>query len=123
MTIPHQSLTSSCCQLLSLLQNPEDIPIPGGAVYVRQKYCKYLQGVPCPNHNHVRRYMIPKNAYSLATYSLAELNRAQAAKAGAGAAALTARAPGAAPRATTAPTLPAAPRTQTGWVPAQPAWG
>ena len=54
------------------VQGPDDVPVPGGTVYVRQRACQYPAGtyVNPANHIHVRRFIVPKNAYSLATKSM-----------------------------------------------------
>ena len=64
-----------------LIQCPEDVPIPGGTVYIRQKPCKYPPGasVNPSHHQHIRRFMIPKDAATIATKSMAMIESAQAA--------------------------------------------
>ena len=63
-----------------LIQKPEDVPIPGGTVYIRQKPCKYPPGtsVNPSHHQHIRRFMIPKDAATIASKSMAMIESAQA---------------------------------------------
>jgi hypothetical protein len=58
------------------MQGPDDVPIPGGTVYVRQRACKYPGGAASTteHHQHVRRFMIPKDAYRVAVRSLSAVD-------------------------------------------------
>ncbi|KAK2144903.1 hypothetical protein LSH36_721g02025 [Paralvinella palmiformis] len=50
------------------IQGPDDVPIPGGTVYVRQRTCQFAGGPvsSAAHHQHIRRYIIPKDAYRVA---------------------------------------------------------
>jgi hypothetical protein len=63
-----------------MLQRPEEVPIPGGTVYIRQKPCQYptTTGGGLSHHQHIRRYMIPRDAAAIATKSMAMLEQAGA---------------------------------------------
>ena len=57
-------------------QSPDDVPIPGGTVYVRQRECQHPGGTASNTvlHQHVRRFIIPKDAYRVAVRSLSAMD-------------------------------------------------
>ena len=57
-------------------QAADEIPVAGGTVFVRQKSCVLSNMNACDGtHEHIRRFMIPKNAYQVAAESLDQLQR------------------------------------------------
>ena len=54
-------------------QNAGDIPVPGGTVYVKMRECTQPGKYPTTPHSHVRRFMVPKNAYASAQQTLTDL--------------------------------------------------
>ena len=60
------------------LQGPSDIPMPGGTVYVRQRPCQHAGIRNRHQVEHVRRFILPKDAYSLAAQSIEEFAKKEA---------------------------------------------
>lgn len=64
-----------------LYQKPDDVPIPGGTVYVRQKECTVPMVTGSHNngnsgtsqHQHIRRFIIPRDAVAVASKALENL--------------------------------------------------
>ena len=64
--VPSHSLYVS--PAVCVAQGPQDVPIPGGTVYIRQRPCQYAAGVhvSAACHQHVRRFMIPRDSLAVA---------------------------------------------------------
>ncbi|ELT96736.1 hypothetical protein CAPTEDRAFT_222490 [Capitella teleta] len=59
------------------IQNPDDVPVPGGTVFVKQRACAYPPGsrVDPAHHVHVRRFIVPRNAAEIAAQSMRAFER------------------------------------------------